>query len=90
MAITANEAGAVHGIGSSVENRLKQPRILGRVVFQIGVPYENHVASGKVEPSAERRAFPAILFVKNYSHARQRSELLKNRSVSHRSRNRQR
>src|SRR5262245_5652980 len=41
MAFAADEPRAVHDIGSSVENRLKQPGILGGVVFQISILYED-------------------------------------------------
>ena len=52
----ADEARAEHHVGPVFEDRLDQPRILGRVVFQVGVLHEDHVAGGVAE--ALRRAAP--------------------------------
>ncbi len=80
MAVTAYEAGAVHDIGPAVENRLEQPWIIGWVVFQISILYEDHIASRMMEPCAKRRALTAILLVKDDSYARKRSEILQDRA----------
>src|SRR5687768_13147571 len=82
MAIAAYKAGAVHDVCPSIENRLKEFWILGRVVFQIGVLYKNHVTGGLLKASADCRTLSAILIVKNDSHLGQSSELLQNRAGS--------
>src|SRR5260370_9295790 len=44
----------------SRENRLEQSWIIGRVIFEIGVLHQNHIASSSGEAGPERRAFAAI------------------------------
>jgi len=65
MAVTAHKAGAEHDIGPAVENRLEELSIVGWVVFQIGILYEDHIAGRMVEPSAKRCVSTAIDKVSN-------------------------
>ena len=76
----ADETGAEDYVGLALQDRAEQNRVFGRVVFPVGILYENHIASSVVEPCAERRALTAILLVKDDSYAGQPSELLQDRA----------
>ncbi len=49
----ADEARAEDHVGPVVDDRLNQPRILGGIVFQVGVLHEDHVAGGMLEAFAK-------------------------------------
>src|SRR4051794_15790977 len=59
MAFT-DETRTKHNIGPIIENRLNEPRILGRIVFQVGILYENHIASRMFETFTESGALALI------------------------------
>ena len=56
----ADEARAEDHVGLVLEDRLHQLRILGRIVFQVGVLHEHHVAGGVLEAFAQGRALALV------------------------------
>ncbi len=61
--IPAEEAGAEHGVGLVLQDRLEQPRQLGRVVLQVGVLDDDHVARGRRDPAPDAGALAPVLRV---------------------------
>ena len=57
----ADEARAIDHVGPVVEDRLDQPRVFGRIVFQVGVLNDHHVAGRVPEAFAEGRALPLVV-----------------------------
>src|SRR5205823_1673141 len=57
------EARAEHHVGPVVQNRLEKSRIVGGVVFEIGILYEDNFAFGPRETGAQGRSFAAIVRV---------------------------
>ena len=57
----ADEARAVHHVGLVFEDRLEQPRILGRVVFEVGVLHDDHVAGRAAEALTQRGALALVV-----------------------------
>src|SRR6266478_4974650 len=64
----ADKSRAVDHVRSILDDRLNEPRILGRGVFQIGVLDDDHVSGGMSESLPEGRPFTAIMFVKENSN----------------------
>ena len=48
-------------VGPALEDRLDQPRVLGRVVLQVGVLHDDDVAGAVLEALAQRRALAQVL-----------------------------
>ena len=64
--LAADEARAEHDVGLALEDRLHQPRVLARVVFEVGVLDDDHVAGRRGESRAQRGAFALILLMQDY------------------------
>ena len=54
------EAAAVDHVGVPREDRLQQGGVVGRVVLEVGVLDDQHVAGRQGEPGAQRRALAAV------------------------------
>src|SRR5437667_1313526 len=57
----ADEPRAVDHVGPVLKDRLDQPRILGWIVFQVGVLNDHHVAGGVLEAGPQSGALALIV-----------------------------
>src|SRR5262249_21331193 len=63
--IVANEARTENDIGTTVENGLNEPRILGGIVFEVGVLDDDDVTGRFLEAAPKGGAFALICFLIN-------------------------
>ena len=63
VGVAAHEARAEDDVGLAVEDRLEQPRVFLRVVFEVGVLHDHDVAGGGGEAGAQRGALAPVDFV---------------------------
>ncbi len=56
----ADKPAAVHDVGLVLDDRLKELHVVLRIVFQIGVLDQHHIAGGEFEPVAQRGALALI------------------------------
>ena len=57
---TAEKAGAEHGVGVARQDGAQQRRNLHRIVFEVGILHDDHVARGGLDRGADRRALAAV------------------------------
>ena len=65
MRRAAQKARAKNYVRFSLNQRLDHQRILGRIVFQIGVLNNDEVARGLLNAAAERRSLAHVIRLKN-------------------------
>ena len=66
--IAADEPRPEDHVRLAVENRPSQLRELRRVVLQVGILHDDHVAGRSGEAGPERRALPAVPLVPHHHH----------------------
>jgi hypothetical protein len=57
---STEEARSVNGVGFAFEERAQQQRIVGGIVFEVGVLNENEVPGGFLDAAAESSAFTDV------------------------------
>lgn len=65
---SAQEAATEHGVRVALEDRLEQGWIVARVVLEVGVLHQDHVAAGFAKAALQRRALAAILVLEKQPH----------------------
>jgi hypothetical protein len=63
------EPRSVHDIGMALEDRADQRRVFVRVVFEIGVLDDHHVAGGLADAAPHRGALALVVRLKQHAHA---------------------
>ncbi len=63
-----HESGSVYDVGLALDQRTEEPRIFGRIVFQICVLDDHEVARRFLDAAAKGRTFPHILRLKKNPH----------------------
>lgn len=66
MGAASQEPGTIDHIRPTLKDRLKEERILLRVVFEVGILYDNHVACRGGNARPKRRTFAEIPFMIEY------------------------
>src|SRR5271154_5122902 len=59
----------VDDVRAPVEDRPKQARIIGRVVFKVGILYQDDFAGRMLESRAQRRALAAVVGMREHTNA---------------------
>ena len=64
------ESRTVDDVRAAFDDRLDEDRVLGRVVFEVGVLDHDDIAGCFRKTGSDRRAFALVLFVKNHDRVR--------------------